>query len=142
MATARAPDEQRMVRFVGKVAMEALAHRALESGVDLIEELSSPQLDPLREFVRYGRANKIWPCHKRELYPEDHVFQFDRGGDYEVLHEWTFLYSDKLELYFVLAIFGIEYVINMGGPEIDGYLAWLEKFHYRSPLYPDGENAD
>ena len=28
------------------------------------------------------------------------------------------------EVYAVIAIFGVEYVINLGGPELDGYEKW------------------
>lgn len=41
----------------------------------------------------------------------------------------------KSELYFVLIVFGIEFVINLGGPYIDGYLKWLERHNNISPLY-------
>ena len=57
---------------------------------------------------------------------------------YEVLHEWIFLYTEGYELYFVLALFGIEYAINMGGPYIDGYKQWLTEKSGNSPLYPNG----
>jgi hypothetical protein len=39
------------------------------------------------------------------------------------------------ECYFVLAIFGVEYVINIAGPSIDGYRQWLKENNEKSPLY-------
>ncbi len=59
------------------------------------------------------------------------------GEAVEVLHEFDTLYTQQGELYVVVAILGVEYAINLGGPEIDGYVQWLEKHGYRSPLYPD-----
>jgi hypothetical protein len=53
---------------------------------------------------------------------------------YEVLHECRLLYTESSELYLVVAILGTEYVINMGGPEIDGYIEWLKQHSFRSPL--------
>jgi len=53
-------------------------------------------------------------------------------------HEFTLLYTDKSELYFVIAIFGIQYTINLGGPEIDGYLEWRSASANTSPLYASG----
>jgi len=44
------------------------------------------------------------------------------------------------EWYFVLALFGQEYTINMGGPDVDGYLLWLQEHDNASPLYY-GKNA-
>ena len=54
---------------------------------------------------------------------------------HEVLHEWTFLYTEHEEMYFVLAILGVEYAINMGGPDIEGYKLWLKEHGNKSPLY-------
>ena len=39
------------------------------------------------------------------------------------------------EWYFVLAIFGEELAINLGGPEIEGYEKWLKDNNGKSPLY-------
>lgn len=39
------------------------------------------------------------------------------------------------EIYFVIAMWGMEFAINMGGPTIDGYLDWLKKHNNQSPLY-------
>ena len=44
------------------------------------------------------------------------------------------------ELYFVLCVFGCEFVINMGGPDTDGYEEWLRRNGNMSPLYL-GKNA-
>jgi len=41
-------------------------------------------------------------------------------------------------LYFVVALFGIQYSINLGGPEIEGFQQWLIDNNHQSPLYPDG----
>jgi hypothetical protein len=38
-------------------------------------------------------------------------------------------------MYFVIAILGVEYAINVGGPDIDGYGLWLRQNEGRSPLY-------
>jgi hypothetical protein len=43
---------------------------------------------------------------------------------YQVLHEFTLLYTDKHELYAVVCLFGEEFALNYGGPEIDGYATW------------------
>jgi len=58
----------------------------------------------------------------------------------QTVHEYTLLQTPFGELYFVLAIFGLELVINMGGAEITGYQEWLEATGGASPLY-HGKNA-
>jgi hypothetical protein len=40
----------------------------------------------------------------------------------------------------VLAIFGLELTINLGGPNIEGYERWLVENENASPLY-SGKNA-
>jgi hypothetical protein len=50
------------------------------------------------------------------------------------LHEFDLLYTEYKELYAVICIFGTEYTINMGGPELEGYELWLKKNDYVSPL--------
>lgn len=39
------------------------------------------------------------------------------------------------EIYFVVALWGIEFAINMAGPEISGYEDWLKTHNGESPLY-------
>jgi hypothetical protein len=41
------------------------------------------------------------------------------------------------ECYFVLIIMGIEYVINIGGPELYGYETWLKNNKFQSPVERD-----
>ena len=132
------PDQQQMARFLAKGAIESLALKFfdLAEGIREVEEKS--ELNPLREYARNGTPGSSWPYHSRPLYPPDFLFMKSESEPYEVLHEWTFLYTKGGELYFVLALFGIEYAINMGGPYIDGYMQWLTEKFDNSPLYPNG----
>jgi len=41
------------------------------------------------------------------------------------------------EYFLVMALFGVEFVINIGGAEIDGYNTWLNENKNESPLYSD-----
>ena len=54
---------------------------------------------------------------------------------FEILHEFIILYTDTLELYFIINIMGIEYAINFGEPVIDGYKKWLTEHNNISPLF-------
>jgi hypothetical protein len=51
------------------------------------------------------------------------------------------LVTTSQEHYAVIAFFGVEYTINLGGPELDGYVAWLQKNNNRSPLYWNVESG-
>ena len=132
------PDQQLLSRFLAKIAIESLALKfsGMAGGIREVQEKS--ELNPLREYARKGALGSSWPYHSRPLYPSDFLFVESESEPYEVLHEWTFLYTKGGELYFVLALFGIEYAINMGGPYIDGYEQWLTEKFDNSPLYPNG----
>ena len=51
------------------------------------------------------------------------------------------LLTPESEYFVVMALFGLEYAINLGGPEIDGYTNWLKHNMNRSPLYPETATA-
>jgi len=42
-------------------------------------------------------------------------------------------------MYLVICLFGSEFAINIGVPEIDGYERWLVENQNKSPLYMDGK---
>jgi hypothetical protein len=130
------PDEHLMSRFLAKTALEILASRFLTVPGGLNEVIENPELDQLRRYARLGRPTKFWPFNTRTIYPEGKVFN-DGLQKYEVLHEYMLLYTESNELYSVVAILGIEYVINMGAPQIDGYIEWLKCHSLKSPLYMD-----
>lgn len=129
-----------MSRFLGKIAIEALANTLLGVPGALLELVDKEELDPLRHYVRNGSTTTVWPFHHRRIYPEGSVFDDPPCSSYEVLHEYTHFYPSYpqlTELYFVLAIFGMEYAINMDAPDTSSYTEWLRRNAYRSPLYMD-----
>jgi hypothetical protein len=134
------PPEQRIVsRFLGKVALEVLASRVFHVAGGLDEIVDKEELHPLRRYARRGDKPQNWPFHERRIYPEDAYFvDRDTGEYYEVLHEYTLLYTEHTELYLVLGLLGVEYTLNMVEPMSEGYEQWLRENGGRSPLYPDG----
>lgn len=133
---AELPDEYLMSRFLAKTALEVLASRFLEISGGLDEVVNKRELDALRHYARSGSPPAYWPYYTRRIYLEGKVFG-EATHKYEVLHEFTLLYTESSELYLVIAILGVEYVLNMGGPEIDGYVEWLKQHSFKSPLYID-----
>ena len=61
----------------------------------------------------------------------------DGGRQVQTVHEYDLLMTSWGELFLVLAIFGAEFTINFGGPEISGYFRWLNENNNHSPLYPE-----
>lgn len=129
------PDEYLLSRFLGKVAFESLALRLMNFPEGLEEIVNKEELDRLRDYIRRGSSNLIWPFHARRIYPEQHLFHEEGYGNYEVLHEFNFLYMESQDLYFILIVFGVEYAINLDRPDISEYFDWLHKNGGKSPLY-------
>jgi hypothetical protein len=127
-------------RFIGKIALEILAYRCLNVASTNEEIVNQKELDELRRYVRQGQPKIEWPVHIRKIYPADFQFPSLRHGPHQVLHECMIL-AVKSEYYAVIAIFGIEYTINLGGPELDGFHRWLETNGSRSPL-SDSQSSD
>lgn len=126
-------------RFVGKVGLEALAARVFHVPGGIDEVVDKVELDEIRSHVRRGYPVRSWPVHCRLIYATDHTYS-DDGHGFEVLHEYDLLYTDSQELHVVLVIFGVEYVLNLGQPSLDGYKRWLAEHDGASPLYC-GRNA-
>lgn len=134
-STDNLPDGAIISRFLAKVALEAMAGRVASyaGGVEyLVDEV---QLDPIRDHARRGGPTREWPIHVRRIYPANHIWRNDSSGDHQVVHEFDILKTNWEEWFFVCAIFGLELVINYGGPEIDGYFRWLSEHQEESPLY-------
>lgn len=129
------PNGSVLSRFIGKIAIEAFAQR-LQDKMSLLDEfIDDAQLDSLRNHVRFGKE-KVWNCNVRRIYKSTNYWKDGRNGDiYQITNEYDFLFTEKSEVYFVLALFGIEFAINIGGVSIDGYNEWLEEHGNISPLH-------
>jgi hypothetical protein len=133
------PADPVISRFLAKIALEAMAHRLLDKPEGLDYLCDEDQLDPLRDHARRGKR-PVWPVHSRRIYdPDSRAYDGDTDVG-QTLHEFDFLVTSENEWYFVLAIFGLELTINLGGPELTGYQRWLAENDNASPLY-SGQNA-
>jgi hypothetical protein len=129
------PNGTTLSRFLGKIALEVMAFRLSENPENIEYFVDEAQLDDLRNHVRYG-VNKNWPCCVRQIYNKNILNSDERTGElFQITNEFDILHTENNEYYLVLAIFGIEYVINFGGPEISGYYNWLSQHYNESPLY-------
>lgn len=129
-------------RFIAKVALEVLALHGVEIEGWNEEIAGKAELDEIRDYVRRGRRGFVWPVHMRRIYPAERRFSDDINPEFQVLHEFDLLFIPASDLsvggeyYVVIAILGFEYAINLGGPELDSYLRWLDANDGRSYLYP------
>ena len=131
------PTVKETSRFLAKVALEAIAQKLVgtEGGIEYI--VAEEQFDSIRNHARRGQP-KDWPYFSRRIYGanEDRELFGHQG---QLVHEYDFLQTDSGELYFVLALYGVEMTINVGGPYIEGYEKWLKENDNKSPLY-SGKN--
>ncbi len=133
-------------RFIGKIALETLAYQWIDIDGWNNELVDKVELDELRNYVRRGKPGLVWPIHIRRIYPAQHEFSDEIDDAFQVLHEWDILFipstKDELselagEFYAIIAILGVEYAINLGGSELDGYLQWLKDNDQKSFLHMD-----
>lgn len=132
------PDNKLMSRFIAKVAFEAFAQRLISKPNLLEEMINDEQLDPIKQWARYGRSKEKWLFYERRIYDRNKRHTSEIGENYQVVYEYDFLMTPASEMYFCIAIFGKEFTINMGGPSIDGYKQWLLENDNKSPLYVGG----
>jgi hypothetical protein len=138
-ATVAPPTERVVSRFLAKMAVEAMALTLLKYPEGLAYLVEESQLDPIRNYARRGQPEE-WPHHARRIYDVERRLPKLDGQSHQTVHEFDFLVTEQQEWYFVFALFGLELTINVGGPDIDGYVKWLAKHAEASPLY-HGKNA-
>lgn len=129
------PDDHSMSRFLAKVALEAMALQLLAANHPLDPMIDESQLDPLRDWARRGSSGQHWLFHQRVIYDANHKHTDESGQSFQCLNEFDFFGTEQGELYFCLAVFGVEYTLNVAGSALDGYSEWLQQHDQASPLY-------
>lgn len=123
-------------RFIAKIAVEVIVLQVATND-ELIEEfINDPEMEVIRNYARYGNKPVYWEYHQRRIYNEsDRFIDANVSNEpYEILHEFEFMPSKQGDIFFVLVIMGIEYVISITNPLIDGYKTWLMENGQRSPV--------
>ena len=122
-------------RFLAKVGLEFLTYKIIDDDEWINEILEKKELDPIRNYARYGKGS-FWKYHQRRIYDEDDRFTdpINHPEPYEILHEFDLLYTEDRIMYFVMTIMGIEFAINLGGSQIDYYKKWLIDNNNVSPI--------
>lgn len=141
-----------MSRFIAKCAYEYFLYNVGEENYELcVQELLGDKADVLRDLRKYARYGEgpYWQYNQRRIYSEgDFYFRKDRDELYEILHEMKFFTKEhkrystgfvEAEIYFVMAIAGIEYAMCISDPSITEYQKWLEEHNGLSPLNDSDE---
>ena len=116
-----------------------MAQRLIDNPESLEHLANEAQLELIRNHARRGTTPQ-WPTFSRRIYDPNTRWVDQAGKSVQIVHEFDLLITEANEWYFVLALFGQEHAINIGGPEIDGYMRWLAENGQASPLY-HGKNA-
>lgn len=141
-----------MSRFIAKCAFEYFLYNVGEENYEMcVQELlgdKSDVLKVLREYARYGKG-PYWQYNRRRIFSEGACFVHKDGrGCYEILHEMKFFTKEhkrystgivEAEIYFVMAIAGIEYAMCISDPNITEYQKWIDEHNGLSPLNDDDE---
>lgn len=129
------PPEREMSRFLGKMAYESVAEIFCKDPQGASHLCNEPFFDNVRKYARYGNNFQKWPYSQRRVFPHDTLMR------HPVTNEWVHagfgcgLFSTKrLETLFGFLFYGIEFVINVGGPSIVGYNEWLNDHGGISPM--------
>lgn len=134
-------DNLHLSRLLAKIALEMFANRLLNSSHynDFLKD--EDNLGAIREYARFNKRGSFWNYNVRKIYQENEAFYDTDNQKYDMIYECDFFFTkpgaEYSEVYFIIILKGIEFVINMGGPSIDGYLEWLTQNNYDCPLYSD-----
>lgn len=127
------PSRQSTSRLLAKVALEFIATRLEGTPGGLEYLIGEPYFDPLRDHARRG-STPDWPVSVRRIYSPNARWR-EGSGHVQKVWEAEVLEDDSGAQYVIVAIFGIEFAIHLGGPDISGYRRWLVLSGGRSPLY-------
>ena len=127
------PSYRQMGRLLCKIGIEVLAFKTLAVSESNNEIVNKTVFDEIRQFARFNQGSD-WPFTTRTLHPINAVF-VDCGERFELLNEFDILLIDNTEVFAVISLFGVEFVLNLCSRNLDGYRIWLETNHFASPLY-------
>lgn len=103
----------------------------------LLAKMAVEAFKKIREYVRYG-GNYIWEYSARRIYARNEAYYGDVTTP--INYEFDFLFTSQGKAYFIIVMYGIEYVINIIDNTISDYAEWLKDNHYISPLYISHEH--
>jgi len=129
------PPKREMSRFLCKMALETVAELFThnEGGTETMVDESF--FDNIRTYVRYGNNFAEWPYSQRRIYPETTLMRHPKTKKWvPVGFGCTVFATKRLETLFVFCLYGVEFVLNVGGPAIRGYEEWLEDHGNISPM--------
>ena len=128
------PPKNLMSRLLAKMALEAMAYRYVNNP-DWLNVLFDDHYSPIRNYARFGIGSSVWPYHQRQVMPATTQMRDPETAQWKQIGVGHDLFLTSVpETFFVFAMYGEEFVINVGGPSVKGYEEWLKENDNISPL--------
>jgi hypothetical protein len=129
------PPKREMSRFLCKMALEAVA-QTFSSEVGGTEIVVDAEFyDNVRNYARYGTNYPEWHYSQRRIFPDKTLMRHPESNEWaQVGFGCCWFMNKRRETLFAFCFYGVEFVINVGGPSIRGYEEWLEDHRNISPL--------
>jgi HNH endonuclease len=128
------PPQREMSRLLAKMAVERCFsdfERARKNSDNLIFH---GYFDNIRRWARYGDNFPCWPYHQRAIYPQETQMR------HPTTNEWVkvgigqgLFHTPSPETYYSIVLYGTEFTINVGGPNVEGLERWLTENGNVSP---------
>lgn len=129
------PPKKEMSRLLAKMALErayADFSKARPAAPHLIFD---SYLDNIRNWARRGDNFDEWPFHQRTIYPQETRMRHPQTNAWVKAGIGQGLFhTDAPETHFSICLYGVEFVINLGRPSIDGFEDWLRQHNFQSPF--------
>jgi HNH endonuclease len=128
------PPTREMSRLLAKIALERCFSDFLKTERASTDLIFDPYFDNIRRWARNGDNFPSWPYHQRSIYPQETSMRHPKTN------EWVkagigqgLFHTASPETYYSISLYGIEFVINVGGPNIEGLERWLLQNDQASP---------
>lgn len=127
--------KREMSRFLCKMAYEACAELINHSPKGTDHLCKEPFFENIRRYVRFGDNFKEWPFSQRRIFPHNTLMRHPETNEWVYAGFGCGIFMNKhQETFFGFIFYGIEFVINVGGPCIAGYHKWLDDHAGISPM--------
>ncbi len=84
--------------------------------------MDEPFFDNVRVYARYGTNYQVWPYAQRRIFPEKTLMRHPKTNDWvQAGFGCCWFMNRRKETLCAFCFYEIEFVINAGGPSIQGY---------------------
>jgi hypothetical protein len=123
--------------MLSKMAIEKCFDNFLKGGTNT-DAIFDSYFDNIRRWARMRDNFSNWPYHQQTIYPQETLMRHPetRAWVKAGIGQGLF-HTPSPETYYTICLYGLEFVINVGGPNLEGFDRWLQQFDHRS--FPAGQ---